>query len=236
MMKLYEKNEVRFAILMIILYVIPCANLRGSFGDESPWMLLFLLALTVLIAVFLVKNGLLRKYGLKSFPDARKYLFFVPFLLIGFLNLMFGVRAKYAGVSQLIAVCSMILIGFVEEIIFRGFLFEAMRRDNLKSALIVSALTFGMGHIINLFAGQASFDTVLQMLYAITVGYVFVVFYYKSGSLWPCIITHSLIDATSKFSNDTSPLASTPFGIYFGPVFLIAVSLLYAAYINKIKE
>lgn len=33
----------------------------------------------------------------------------------------------------------------------------------------------------------------------IAIGFAFVMVFYKSGSLIPCIITHSLVDITSKF-------------------------------------
>ncbi|MDO5557831.1 MAG: CPBP family intramembrane metalloprotease [Clostridia bacterium] len=69
---------------------------------------------------------------------------------------------------------SMIFIGFLEEIIFRGFLFNAMRKDGEKTAIIVSSITFG---------------------------FLFVVIFVKGKSLIPCIITHSLIDMTSAFCN-----------------------------------
>lgn len=38
--------------------------------------------------------------------------------------------------------------------IFRGLLFQAMAGDNVKSAVIVSSMTFGIGHLLNLFNGS----------------------------------------------------------------------------------
>ena len=60
------------------------------------------------------------------------------------------------------AVFSMILVGFVEEMIFRGFLFRALLgEDKPVVAIIVSAVTFGIGHIVNLFTGQTSLETIM---------------------------------------------------------------------------
>ena len=47
-------------------------------------------------------------------------------------------------------ILTMLNIGFIEEIIFRGFLFKMMEKDNVKTATAVSSITFGIGHIINL--------------------------------------------------------------------------------------
>ena len=41
-----------------------------------------------------------------------------------------------------------------------------------------------------------------QVVGAIAVGFLFVTIYYRGGSLLPCIITHSAIDAVSAFANE----------------------------------
>ena len=95
----------------------------------------------------------------------------------------------------------MLLVGFLEEIIFRGFLFRAMEKSGLKSAIIVSSLTFGFGHIINLFATNADIlTTILQICYATTTGFLFVIIFYKGMSLIPCIVTHGVFNALSIFA------------------------------------
>ena len=64
----------------------------------------------------------------------------------------------------------MINIGFLEEIIFRGFLFKMLEKDNVKTAIIVSSITFGMGHIVNLLNGADLVPTLLQVCYALAIG------------------------------------------------------------------
>lgn len=51
---------------------------------------------------------------------------------------------------QISAVITMAIVGYVEEIIFRGLLYKAIEKDNVKQAIIISAVTFGAGHIVNL--------------------------------------------------------------------------------------
>ena len=125
----------------------------------------------------------------------------------------------------------MINVGFIEEIIFRGFLFKMMAKDNVKSAIIVSAVTFGIGHIINLLNGADLIPTLMQICYAISIGYLFVIIFYKSKSLIPCIITHSAVNSLSIFNVENG------ISLYVSSMFLIVVPLAYAVYINKtIKE
>ena len=122
----------------------------------------------------------------------------------------------------------MIGVGFLEEIIFRGFLFRMMEKDNVKTAIIVSSVTFGIGHIINLLNSADILPTLIQIMYATAGGYLFVTIFYKSKSLWPCIITHILVNSLSIF-NGTDNVIS----IWIAPIFLTIASILYAMYINK---
>ena len=115
----------------------------------------------------------------------------------------------------------MLNIGFIEEIIFRGFLFRMMAKSNLRSAVIVSALTFGVGHIVNLLNGAELIPTLLQIAYAVSIGFLFVVLFHKSGSLIPCIVTHSLVNALSVFNAEDAPLR------YVTAAFLIVYPLLW---------
>lgn len=98
----------------------------------------------------------------------------------------------------------MLCVGFVEEVLFRGFLFKAIAKDNTKTAIIISSITFGLGHLLHLVngSGMEFVANLCQVVGAIAVGFLFVTIYYRGGSLLPCIITHSAIDAVSAFANE----------------------------------
>ena len=100
----------------------------------------------------------------------------------------------------------------------------------------ISAVTFGAGHIVNLLTGHGSVDTILQMAYAIAIGFAFVMHFYKSGSLFPCIITHSIINMTSKFSNHNITEQTERYWNYGATVFIILVAGAYALYLHKVNK
>ena len=95
-------------------------------------------------------------------------------------------------------------VGFLEEVIFRGLLFESIAKDNVKSAVIISSVTFGIGHVINLFNGSGMdlVDNLCQIVFAIAVGFLLVTIFYRGGSLLPCILVHSAINTLGTFAND----------------------------------
>ena len=126
----------------------------------------------------------------------------------------------------------MAFVGFAEELIFRGFLFKAMLKGgSVKTAIIISSVTFGLGHILNLFIGQDLVETLIQMVFAVIVGFVFTMVFYKGGSLWPCILAHSVIDVTSVFCSGESPVLEWIVHIV---VFILGVS--YCLYLAKRVE
>lgn len=161
----------------------------------------------------------------------KKYLFFIPMWILATGNIWDGFSPSYQGASLVIAALSMILVGFVEEMIFRGFLFRAMLGEDKKIvAIIISAVTFGIGHIVNLFTGQASFETVMQIIFAIGWGFILTMVCYKSGSIIPCIIAHSMIDALPLFGADNEIVD----WIYV--VTTIIVAIVYSIYLGRLKS
>ena len=232
MRKLYEKKEILFAVLWIVVYCVVLGTIRGNFGDESIYMLLALAAFAAGITAFVKVNHLEEKYGLAGWPkDMKKYLFFIPMWILATGNIWDGFSPSYPGISLAIAVISMILVGFVEEMIFRGFLFRAMlSKDKKIVAIIVSAVTFGIGHIVNLFAGQASFETVMQIIFAISWGFILTMVCLRGGSIIPCIIAHSMIDVLSLFGADKELID----WIYIGAT--IVVAIIYCIYLGKMKN
>ncbi|MEG2356048.1 MAG: CPBP family glutamic-type intramembrane protease, partial [Clostridia bacterium] len=46
-------------------------------------------------------------------------------------------------------------------------------------------------------------DNLFQVTGAIAIGFLFVVLFDRGGSLLPCIITHSAINITGAFANET---------------------------------
>ena len=124
MRKLYEKKEILFAVLWIVAYCVILGTIRGNFGDDSIYMLIALIVFSAGIIAFVKMNHLEEKYGLAGWPKGtKKYLFFIPMWVLATGNIWDGFLPSYQGSSLVFALISMILVGFVEEMIFRGFLF-----------------------------------------------------------------------------------------------------------------
>ncbi len=238
--KLYEKSEIWFAIAWIISYVVLASvgdNLSAEIGVLKIVTLPILVALSAVLYFFVRNNELTEKYGLcKPQISGAKMLFYFPLIILLTANLWYGVVLNESPLETLLYVLSMFCVGFLEEMIFRGFLFNAMAKDGVKSAIIVSSITFGMGHIVNLVNGSGAelLSNLLQVIYAVAIGFTFVMIYYKTKSLLPCIIVHSVFNALSAFANEA---AMTPQRQITSGILIAIISGAYALYIAlAVKE
>ena len=71
MHRLYQKNELYFALLWVAIYCAVMTPLRGQFGDESPVTVLALVAMAAALSLWTHRHGLTEKYGLGGFPQER---------------------------------------------------------------------------------------------------------------------------------------------------------------------
>lgn len=229
MKKIFEKHETFFCITLIILYIILNSYCIQNYGIDNHKSAIIntLFSALLIILIFILKRS--KYYGLTKVSNLKKYLYFIPLIIIISVNLWNGININNSSKEITFYIINMINIGFIEEIIFRGFLFKMIEKDSIKSAILISAITFGIGHIINLFNGADFIKTLMQICYATSIGYLFVIIFYKSKSLIPCIITHSLVNALSIFNIQSQSFTSS--------IFLIIFPLIYAFYINKtVKE
>ncbi len=227
--KIFKKNETLFTIALIVVYVVANSYLMQNYGYTSIKSVIFNTILSILIIVLIVSIKGVKTYGITKVKDPKKYLYFIPLIIISLFNLRNGIHVNNSSNEIIIHILTMLNIGFLEEMIFRGFLFKMMEKDNLKSAIIVSSITFGIGHIVNLLNGAAFISTLLQVFYAIAIGYMLVIVFYKSKSIIPCIIFHGVFNSLSIFATGQSSL--------FSSIILITMCLGYTLYINtKVME
>lgn len=238
--KLYEKSELWFSIVWIIAYVILASigdNLSLEIGIEKVVTLPILIILSFILFFFIRKNKLYNKYGLcKSNVNHSKMLFYIPLIILITTNLWYGVTLNFTYLETVFYILSMFCVGFLEEMIFRGLLFKAMEQNDVKSAIIVSSVTFGIGHIVNLINGSGAniISNLLQVVYAMAIGFTFVMIFYKTKSILPCIMTHSIFNALSAFSNEAIMI---PQNEIISGIIITIIAGVYALYITfMIKE
>ena len=235
--KLYDKDQLAFTITWIVAYVFLMSlgdNISNSIGIEKIITVFIGLLLSLTLFLFFKRNNLLKTYGLcKPNVHPKKFLYYIPCIIFTTINIWFGITLNYTPIETVIYIITMFCVGFLEEIIFRGLLFNTMKKDNLKIAILVSSLTFGIGHIVNLFNGSGAelIPSILQVIYATSAGFVFVMLYHKSNSLIICILIHAIFNSLSAFVVNYDAIE----------LHILTASILtiitggYAIYLSKVK-
>ena len=236
MKKLYEKNELTFAIVWIVVYCVlqSVGNpLNKVIGIEYAASAVFCILQTIVLFTFIRISNLQKLYGLCKTPvPAWRFLYYVPLFILASGNLWNGAALNYTPAETVCRIVCMLCVGFLEEVIFRGFLFVAIAKDNIKSAVVISSVTFGIGHIINLFNGSGMnlVNNLCQIVFAVAVGFLLVTIFYRGGSLLPCIIVHSAINTLGTFANDTNLTAKMHL-LHIG--ILIVITIVYTTILTK---
>ncbi len=236
MNQLYKKNELGFALAWIGAYCLlqSLANpLSEATGIGYSVHAALSLAMTAALLGWIRKNRLQARYGLcRAVMPARAFLWYIPLLLLSSSNLWLGVAMSFSPAVMACYIVHMFCVGVIEEILFRGFLFRAIARDNLRSAVVISSVTFGLGHLLNLFngSGMTLISNLFQVFGAILFGFLFVFLFMHSGSLIPCIAAHSTIDVLSAFANR---VAFTPQKRLIVSLIECAIAVVYLLWLRR---
>ena len=90
------------------------------------------------------------------------------------------------------AVVVCVLAPLCEELLFRGFVFPALRpRLGLIAAAVISGVIFGGIHITN-YVGEPTRLAIASVITLVTLGTLFALLFWKTGSLLPCIALHAI--------------------------------------------
>ena len=131
----------------------------------------------------------------------------IPSVITLIFNLVSNVVEGHL-VFNYIVIIAGIAPGFIEELVFRGFIISNLMRlrknKNLSIYLIValSAIPFGLIHIVNIVVGANVSYSILQSFFAICLGIILAAVYLRTGNLIGSIIIHSLIDIAGLANSD----------------------------------
>lgn len=229
-----SKSKLRIVLCQIIVYVIVMSIFENINADGSYENYRIIPAALILIYLLwsMGRSKNLETYGFRSTTvlSYRNLLFLLPMVVLSTANLWHGIVWRYTPLATVLYLLSMLCIGFIEEILFRGYLLHLMQQRSVKLAIIVSSLTFGLGHIVNLANGARLLPTMLQLIYAVAIGFMLSVFMVKTGHILPCCLFHGIFNALAAFSNEIGITIAYQFTVCFG---ITVVSLGYALYLWK---
>lgn len=117
MKKLHDKNELTFSIVWIVIYCIlqSLANpLNEKIGIDFSASAIFCILQSIVLLIFIRKNDLLERYGLcKPAVPARRFLYYVPLIILATGNLWYGIAVNRPLSDTVCRIIGMICVKFV---------------------------------------------------------------------------------------------------------------------------
>lgn len=163
-------------------------------------------ALFILIVMLLSKNRYVFTEKREKF--FKSLILAIPLLIISILNLITRIveidNFDVFSMTNILLLC--FSIGVTEEFLCRGWLqneFIERYSENRKQVILsifLSSLIFGFFHLGNLLAGQTLFETILQVIQTIGLGFFLGSIYYRTKNIWTVIFLHAFYDFSVMIS------------------------------------
>jgi len=208
MKKLYETKAVLHSLIWLAFYLV-LNTITGNIAnalkmDSDVISAIPNLLLAVICFVYLLRTKISTDIGLLTKPTEKSstMLFYLPLLVLPFLSLIYGFNTSLSPLNIVLTLCMFIGVGFMEEIVFRGLMLRALEKKwNRYAVVAFISFTFAIGHIVSMVAVQQSgMDTVLQIINAFIVGFMFMQVFLASKNLTVCVITHILYNFIAHIS------------------------------------
>lgn len=200
-----SSKSIFSAVVWIAVYILSVS--AGSVISEIIKInylgeVIILTAFSLILLCYISKSEKKEYYGIKmlSAVNFKGVLFYIP--------LIFVIIANFNGLNGTIKVYEYILIAvfmlnvaFAEELIFRGIFFKTVReRLGAVTAIIISGITFGLGHIVNLFNGYTGIEQIQQIIVALLIGTVLALLFEITDTIIPGMLFHFLFNIIGEIS------------------------------------
>ncbi|MCE9677769.1 CPBP family intramembrane metalloprotease [Shewanella sp. AS1] len=159
--------------------------------------------------------------------------------------LLFVVGAVFLGLPPFHIVVfialNTLMVGFSEEIMFRGILFRAFEKAmNIWPAILITSVLFGAVHSLNVFITGDLMPALMQSIAATMSGLVFLAILLRTGSIWPAIIYHFFWDCLLFLISHAAQAArpegadADPAGLaLYAPILLNLPNLIFALFMLR---
>jgi CAAX protease family protein len=197
-----QRRPLLFSGLLLLL-VLGTFFIAGAIATIMHWPAIAIAlvgdSVLALVAVFLLgRLHWWREVGFRLPPPSRALWFFLVPCLAVVANAVFArlVHPVFDNVltSLLLYFTVAMLVGFVEETYFRGLMLHALLVRGPWQAAIISSILFGLAHLLNIGVGQNLAATVVQIVDAFAIGFLFAALALRAHTILPLIVIHGLTD------------------------------------------
>ncbi|AYC30458.1 CPBP family intramembrane glutamic endopeptidase [Paenisporosarcina cavernae] len=195
---------------LLIIFFFSVNGAYASITNQTNAFLMYLglVPFAIGIAIYLWRskgNPYFKDIG-RSFKQDRLFLWAPLILLLGILVIgNGGIRETSFSEVLLVFVTQLLIVAFIEEIVFRGFMIHILLSKGFKLAVLVSSIFFALTHSLQLLGGQSLEETIFQIAYAFLIGMVLALLVIQTKSILFAIIFHGLNNFLLIISENNGP-------------------------------
>ena len=244
-----NKNMLIYFILMVILFIIFDIGSQliykssydiislSKYGNyiilESLWALIVFLML-----VWAGNAYIFRRKKISTFKSLGLAFPPVVIAILAFsTNFSNAVAYNPIDVFGLAFYC--FTIGLTEEFLCRGWLLtEFIERygydyKHVRLSILASALVFGTMHVTNILVGQGVFETIMQIIQTLGLGYLLGTVFYRTRNIWSVVFIHAFYDFSLMLGDISKFVVCTGGTEYASNIISIAATIiLFIIYIT----
>ena len=216
--------------LIFLSSVLGIYSLNYKYGVDYITEMIY--ALLVLIIMLLFKNDYVFTQKKDKFFTGIKLG--LPMLVLSVIIMISNIISleEFHLIKFINVLLLSLFVGIAEEFLCRGWLqneFIEKYSKNKKmvlTSIVLSSLVFGFMHILNLGA-QSLFETILQVINALGVGFLLGVLYYKTKNIWSVIFLHSFYDF-AIFLGQMNDIKDCTYGTPTTPILIVeSLSIIF---------
>jgi hypothetical protein len=238
--------SIRNAVLMLLpaLFLLPVLShlLKVDYDVIADSTRNILLGIVPMVGISLAwglyisrRAGWSTAIWSKQTPGLPRVLWLIPLFWFAMCGARLWVTpwASFDVVYYAVLAVATLMVGFNEELLFRGILAHGARgtgRWTEARVLLVSAAGFGLFHLPNVLAGQALGPTLIQVGYASVMGIALYAAMRVSGTIMLPIAMHALWDFSTfsaKGAEMPTVLSLVVFAMLVATVLLCVVAVVH---------
>ncbi|QOR66610.1 CPBP family intramembrane metalloprotease [Cytobacillus suaedae] len=183
---------------MLTIKLVQLVNPDLTIQAELGWLLMAVYASVVVSLVYWTDTA--AEIGLKRPHSIKEWMLFIPLLSLPILILAYNGIYSWGFAQNLILLIAAIGVSINEEVLFRGILLRGFMKWGPWVAIFVPSGLFALAHSTNIFVGSDPTFALFQTFWTFTAGIMLSAIRLRTGSLYPVILFHILLDGVEYFS------------------------------------
>lgn len=192
----FSKRRPVLTVIIIEVLLLLAVFAAGAYAtikelDYTAPVLISFIPIALVLIVYLTWKRKWSEMGFQSLRNIPKknWLYYLPLVVLLITISLKGFREVTVS-EVLFFIFFTLLVGFVEETLYRGLILRTLLAKSVTAAVVTSSILFSVTHLLNLLSGQNTIQTIMQIIYALVMGVALALLIVKNHNIIPLILFH----------------------------------------------